>query len=241
MTKELNVSEAVKGDTGGVDVEGAVGALMLDGIERTVRQVAATLPEFKERAIREAMRRMAVMNREVTLAVTGVNGPNHEKIYVYAPGRPVRRGIAEGYTPTVADRIIELMEDGKERTSLEVRADLGVGRSIANHALRLLSEEGPWQEIHVCRAEGNRKIYKVGQGRNARYDDWPEPGQDDSEVLSRWAYGCAVTRGCMNAMVRVGRVRIETRAAATRRKCRSQWMRRWGGAQGRAKSREGGA
>lgn len=241
MTNDLSKNEAAQGNTGGVDVESAVGSLMLDGVARTVRQVAATLPEFKERAIREAMRRMAVMNREVTLAVTGVNGPNHEKIYVYAPGRPVRRGVAEGYTPTVADRIIELMEDGKERTSLQVRADLGVGRSIANHALRLLSEEGDWQEIHVCRAEGNRKIYKVGQGRNVRHDDWPEPGQDDQEVLDRWPYGCPVTAGCMNAMVRVGREPAQGRAVAARRKCRSQWMRRWGGAQGRAKSREGGA
>lgn len=99
------------------------------------------------------------------------------------------RLAAEGAEWTV-DVVAELMEDGKERSAVDVSMELDRPRKTIQRALTSLSVENSAQQIHVCAKRGGRLIYVYGRGANVaqggRVPGSTSPAAVEAREASAW-------------------------------------------------------
>lgn len=88
-----------------------------------------------------------------------------------------RRDVKLKGCEPVAARIAELMEDGIERTVKECSDALNRSRKTVQGALHELSQEGPLQQVHVCRQDGKSLVYVNGPGKNVAVKTWRDPAR----------------------------------------------------------------
>ncbi|WP_069267404.1 hypothetical protein [Paraburkholderia nodosa] len=86
------------------------------------------------------------------------------------------RNAKKGCEPLAA-RLADLMEDGKERTVKDCGDALNRSRKTVQRALHELSQEGPMQQIHICRRDGNVLVYVNGPGKNVAVKTWRDPAR----------------------------------------------------------------
>lgn len=120
--------------------------------------------------------------------------------------------------PKVIERVSDLMEDGKQRTAMEIAKLLSIPRKRVADALRHAVRPGDRQSMHVCGMSANRKhlLFVIGEGVNfnaspeeiAKQIEADDEREQDRRYRSQakwWPRADVVVVEAMNAMVHAGR------------------------------------
>lgn len=125
------------------------------------------------------------------------------------PAMAHAKAVSLGLTPTLADRIVALMQDRRERTSQQIADELGARCSSVRASVSTLSQEGPDQELYATRvaSDGHTLVYASGAKANAVVLARRKHriGRTDENISRWWPKGDQVVMLAMRAMMSVGR------------------------------------